>query len=71
MKRKLFFWLTLQLFLSNSLLAQPESTDFMRSIGKIYVVVVVIVAIFIGIVIFLIYLDRKLTRLENQIKDHD
>jgi len=53
------------------LLAQTESSDFFRSIGKIYVVVAVIVAIFLGIVVFLIYLDRKLTKLENQIKDHD
>ncbi len=43
----------------------------MRSLGKMYVVVAVIAAIFIGIVLFLIYLDRKLTKLENQIKDHD
>ncbi len=51
------------------LFGQPA--DFMRSMGKMYVVVAVIAAIFIGIVIFLIYLDRKLTKLENQIKDHD
>lgn len=43
----------------------------MRSIGKIYVVVAVILAIFAGIVVFLIYLDRKLTKLENQIRDHE
>jgi|APTNR8051073442_1049403.scaffolds.fasta_scaffold00660_19 CcmD family protein len=47
------------------------SADFMRSIGKIYVVVAVIAMVFIGIIFFLIYLDRKLTRLEDQIKDHD
>ena len=51
--------------------AQTEGSDFMRSIGKIYVVVAVIIAIFIGIVIFLIYLDNRLTRLENQIKEND
>ncbi|MCR9054545.1 MAG: CcmD family protein [bacterium] len=28
-------------------------------------------AIFAGLVLFLIYLDRKLTKLENQIKDND
>ena len=50
-------------------MAQASGGDFMRSIGKIYVVVAVIVAIFIGIVVFLIYLERKLTKLENQIKD--
>ena len=41
----------------------------MRSIGKMYVVVAVIVAIFIGIVIYLFALDRKITKLENQIID--
>ncbi len=51
--------------------AQSGNADFVRSIGKIYVVVAVIVLIFIGIIAFLIYLERKLTKLENQIKDHD
>ncbi|HQU58184.1 MAG: CcmD family protein [Phaeodactylibacter sp.] len=57
--------------LSQLLWGQSESSDFMRSTGKIYVVVAVIIAIFIGIVLFLIFLDRKLTKLENQIKEHD
>ena len=56
-------------FCLKNLSAQAENPDFMRSIGKMYVVVAVILAIFIGIVIFLIYLDRKLTKLENQIKN--
>lgn len=51
-----------------SLLAQTDP-DFMRSMGKMYVVVAVIVAIFIGIVIYLFSMDRKLTKLENQIID--
>lgn len=41
----------------------------MRSTGKIYVVVAVIVAIFIGLVFFMVYLDKKLTKLENQINE--
>ena len=45
--------------------------DFMRSMGKMYVVVAAIGIIFLGIVIFLIYLDRKLTKLENQTKNND
>jgi CcmD family protein len=61
----------LLLFLSQALLAEDTDPDFMRSTGKIYVVVAVIVAIFIGIVLFLIYLDRKLAKLENQINDND
>ena len=52
------------------LLAQQD-TDFMRSMGKMYVVVAVIAAIFLGIVIYLIRLDRKLTKLEDQIKNHE
>lgn len=69
MKQKWVFGLLLQLICLQPALAQEA--DFMRSIGKMYVVVAVIVAVFIGIVLFLIYLDRKLTKLENQIKDHD
>ena len=42
----------------------------MRSMGKMYVVVAVILAVFIGIVVFLVYLDRRLTKIENQINDH-
>ncbi|MEM8582784.1 MAG: CcmD family protein [Bacteroidota bacterium] len=40
--------------------------DFMRSLGKIYVVVGVIVIIFLGLVFYLWRLDRRLTKLEDQ-----
>ena len=50
--------------------AQSSAGDFMRSMGKMYVVVAVILAVFIGIVLFLVYLDRRLTKIENQINDH-
>ena len=70
MKRRLSSNLII-LTLFSTLQAQSGDTDFMRSTGKIYVVVAVILAIFAGLVVFLIYLDRKLTRLENQIKDND
>jgi uncharacterized YccA/Bax inhibitor family protein len=49
--------------------AQGTSPDFLRSTGKIYAVVVVIVLIFLGIVAFLWRLDNKLTKLENQINN--
>ncbi|RMF00520.1 MAG: CcmD family protein [Bacteroidetes bacterium] len=51
--------------------AQSAPVDFMRSIGKMYVVVAVIVTIFVGIVIFLVFLDRRLTKIENQIKRNE
>lgn len=62
----LFFLFTLAPFA-----AQAENPDFFRSIGKIYVVVAVILAVFLGILFFLIYLDRKITKLENQIKENE
>lgn len=45
-----------------------EMADVMRSNGKIYVVVSVIAIIFAGIVLFLMYLDRKLSRMEKELK---
>jgi hypothetical protein len=42
-----------------------EMADTFRSNGKIYVVVAVILTIFAGIIIYLIRLDRKISRLEK------
>jgi hypothetical protein len=39
--------------------------DEMRSNGKIYVVVAVILTIFAGIVFYLVRLDRKISKLEK------
>ena len=44
--------------------------DFLRSIGKMYVVVAVIVVVFLGLAFYLWRLDRRLTDIENQIDDH-
>lgn len=46
----------------------PEMADLMRSSGKIWVVVAVLAVIFAGIFLYLIRLDRKLTRLEREAK---
>jgi hypothetical protein len=43
--------------------------DFFRSTGKINVVIGVILILFIGIIIYLISLDRKIKSLENRIKN--
>jgi uncharacterized membrane protein len=71
--KKIFLIINLLVFLTfNSLNAQtPQGTDFMRNIGMIYVVIGVIIIIFIGIIAFLINIDRKLTKLENQIKKNE
>lgn len=62
--------LSLHTLPSTMLMAQQE-TDFMRSMGKMYVVVAVIAILFVGMVLYLYFLDRKLTKLENQISNHD
>ncbi len=46
--------------------AETEMADTMRSNGKIYVVVAVIATIFAGIFSYLVYLDRKMTRIEKE-----
>ena len=53
------------------LAAHSADADFMRSRGKIFVVVAVIAAVFIGIVLFMVFLERRLTKLENQINEHE
>ncbi len=56
-----------------SLFAQTTTeppADFLRSIGKMYVVVAVIVVVFLGLALYLWRLDRRLTDIEHQIKDH-
>lgn len=45
-----------------------EMADTLRNSGKIYVVVAVIAVIFLGIATYLIYLDRRLSKLEKEQK---
>jgi preprotein translocase subunit YajC len=43
-------------------------SDFLRSIGKIYVVALVSLIVWVGIIYFLIRLERKVKNLEDQMK---
>jgi CcmD family protein len=45
--------------------ASAESTDFMHSNGRIYVVVAVVLAILLGLFLYVYSLDRKITKLEK------
>ena len=60
--------------LSVTILAQQTAAappaDFLRSIGKLYVVVAVIVVVFLGLAFYLWSLDRRLTKLEDQTDDY-
>ena len=42
----------------------------MRHNGKIYVVVSVILIIFIGLILYLVHLDRKISRIEKNDRAH-
>lgn len=57
-------------FIFNLLLAQGnvEMADTMRSNGKIYVVVAAACIVFAVITIYIISVDRKLSRLEKNLK---
>lgn len=44
-----------------------EMADVMRSEGKIYVLVGIIVIIFTGIIVYLINTDRKISKLEKNL----
>lgn len=46
-----------------------EMADTMRSEGKIYVVVVILLIIVAGLFAYLILLDRKITRLEKKLTE--
>ena len=71
--KKIISLITAFILLSNNALKaqNTERVDFMRNTGMIYVVVGVILIIFIGIIVYLINIDRKLTKLENQINQNE
>lgn len=68
-KTRIFFTIILFLAISLPVTFAEGNRDFMRETGKINVVVAVILVIFLGIVWYLVRLDRKLTKLEHQTKD--
>jgi hypothetical protein len=65
------FLLLIALMSGNAFLAQstaePQMADAMRESGKIYVVIAVLAIIFVSIIAYLIYLERKIKSLNNKI----
>ena len=49
--------------------SRPEMAEALRQSGKIYVVVAVIAVVLTGLLLFLISLDRKLSRLEKEVAE--
>ena len=63
---------SLFLFLAVTIITQAqdgtkkvEMADLMRSNGRIYVVVAVMLTILIGLILYVVRLDRKISRLEK------
>ncbi|HZX75101.1 MAG TPA: CcmD family protein [Cyclobacteriaceae bacterium] len=68
MKNLSKFFILFALLFSQSAFAQDaEMADVMRSNGKIYVVVAIIMVVFTGLIVYLTVLDRKITRLEKKL----
>ena len=67
---KFFLIVSVILFSSLSAFTQQtdeiEMADLLRSSGKIYVVVAVLLIILAGLIIFLIRIDSKVSRLEKK-----
>jgi hypothetical protein len=65
-----FFFSAILMLIPALLMSQPdgpiEMADGMRSSGKIYVVVAVIVTLFTGLILYIISLDRKISKLEKE-----
>jgi len=61
--------LLVTLLISINALAQDseiQMADTMRSNGKIYVVLVTVLTVLTGLFLFLIYLEKKISKLENK-----
>lgn len=48
--------------------SSPEMADVMRRDGKIYIVVAVLVTLLLGVLLYLIHLDKKVARLERELR---
>ncbi len=65
--RKLFLLTLSLLFSAFELMAQnTDDNSVMASNGKIYVVLAVCLTIFAGIVLYLVRIDRKISRMEKK-----
>ena len=65
---KLFFVFLFAMENTSLFAQEAQMADTMRSEGKIYVVVAIILVIFIGLIAFLVLTDRKVSNLEKRLE---
>lgn len=63
--RKIFSSIVLLFFTLITKAQEPEMADTMKANGKIYVVIAVMLTILAGLVLYLVRLDRKISKLEK------
>ncbi|WP_300602196.1 CcmD family protein [Niabella sp.] len=61
-----FFIFMLMLALPGLAMAQPAEESLMRSSGRIYVVIAVLLVILLGIFIYMFRVEKKLKKLERE-----
>ena len=66
MNKRINFLLTFLLLTITVHAQDAEMADTMRSNGKIYVVVAIVLVILIGLIAYLISIDRKVSNLEKR-----
>lgn len=49
-------------------LQEVEMADTMRSEGKIYVIVAIVLIVLTGLIVYLFLMDRKLKKIEDRLK---
>ena len=73
MLQKIYWMLSLLVATSTSAVAQQtdsvDMADKFRADGKIYVVITVVAIILIGLLVYLISLDKKIGKMEKEYRD--
>ena len=69
MKIRTLFTLLLLLIGFPAMCQEANLVDSFYASGKVYVVVAVLATVLIGIVIYLVMMERKLKRIEKELKD--
>lgn len=64
-KKLVFFFLTVFLFLNKGFAQEMVEKSVMRSEGKVYVVLAVCLTILIGLIGYLVRIDKKMTAIEK------
>lgn len=65
----LFVFLLTSLFTNAQEVSAPQMADGMRAEGKIYVVITVMAVVFVCVAAYLVVIDRKVKKLEEELKN--